>query len=75
MHTHTYTFHLIKMYILPFKPGFPDRGGQPMGKVQGENDLEVLYDQFPDDFVWASATSAYQVEGGWNSDGRFISYR
>lgn len=25
---------------------------------------------FPKDFVWGTATSAYQVEGAWNKDGR-----
>lgn len=25
---------------------------------------------FPKDFVWGSATAAYQVEGAWNEDGR-----
>ncbi|MBK7450040.1 MAG: beta-glucosidase [Anaerolineales bacterium] len=26
--------------------------------------------QFPGDFVWGAATASYQIEGGWNEDGR-----
>jgi len=26
--------------------------------------------QFPKDFLWGAATSAYQVEGAWNADGK-----
>lgn len=32
-------------------------------------DEDLLYGQFPDGFIWASATSAYQIEGGWAADG------
>ncbi len=32
-------------------------------------DEPLLYDTFPPDFIWASATSAHQIEGAWNVDG------
>lgn len=41
------------------------------GGVERENeDGDFLYKQFPDGFLWGTATSAYQVEGAWNADGK-----
>ncbi|XP_054758147.2 lactase/phlorizin hydrolase-like [Lytechinus pictus] len=37
------------------------------------NDTErdaLIYGTFPDDFAWSSATSAYQIEGAWNLEGK-----
>ncbi|XP_020865148.2 lactase/phlorizin hydrolase [Phascolarctos cinereus] len=38
-----------------------------------EKENEFLYGEFPKDFVWGAASSAYQIEGAWRADGKGLS--
>ena len=39
-------------------------------KVTANLDDDFLHGTLPDDFLWGFATSAYQIEGSWNEDGK-----
>ncbi|XP_060064598.1 uncharacterized protein LOC132544951 [Ylistrum balloti] len=67
---HSASFYRQLVSESAFQHGYPGIGGRG---VAPEMENEFLYDVFPDDFVWSSATAAYQVEGGWNEDGRGLS--
>nr|XP_039253969.1 uncharacterized protein LOC120331019 [Styela clava] len=47
---------------------------EPKHQCQPDNERDrMVYGKFPEDFAWSSATSAYQIEGGWNASDKGLS--
>lgn len=48
--------------------------------ISAENDNYIVRvgpnssDEFPADFLFGTATAAYQIEGAWNTDGNYFVY-
>ncbi|XP_033996393.1 klotho [Trematomus bernacchii] len=42
-------------------------------KLPYPGDMAFLYDTFPEDFIWAVGTAAYEVEGAFEKDGKGLS--
>lgn len=51
-----------------FTTGYNGPGGTSTGPILHEKGY--LYDRFPEDFYWSTATAAYQVEGAVDEDGK-----
>ncbi|XP_015240203.1 PREDICTED: lactase-phlorizin hydrolase [Cyprinodon variegatus] len=37
------------------------------------DDEKMLFGEFPQPFLWSTATASYQIEGGWRADGKGLS--
>jgi hypothetical protein len=51
-------------------------GSRTDPKAQIVYEMEIMYGVFPEDFLLGAGSTAYEVEGAWNQDGKrfFLSF-
>lgn len=70
------TFVLViscELYRAVAGPGAGLKTWERFSKLDYPGDKAFLYDTFPDNFMWAVGTAAYQVEGAFEKDGKGLS--
>ncbi|KAK5620517.1 hypothetical protein CRENBAI_022713 [Crenichthys baileyi] len=77
---YTVGFGLYHMdFTDPNKPRTPKFSAHFYFQVMKDNgfptndDERMLYGEFPQGFLWSTATASYQIEGGWRADGKGLS--
>ncbi|KAI2660870.1 Lactase-phlorizin hydrolase [Labeo rohita] len=77
-HTVGYGLHYVN-FNHPSRPRSPKRSAHLYFDIIKNNgfpltkEVEMLYEHFPEGFMWSTASAAYQIEGAWRADGKGLS--